>query len=66
VNEFLVNHYSIDPTSKPLLNAVMGSFIGVQLFIVKTKLASAGRQLLEHIHFDMLLDMTPALGAAVI
>jgi hypothetical protein len=66
VNEFLVNHYSIDPASKPLFNAVMGPFNGVRLFIVKTKLASAGRRLLEHIHYDMLRFMTPASGAAVI
>jgi hypothetical protein len=66
INEFLATHYSIDPTGKPLFNAVMGPYNGTRLFIIKDKTASAGKRLLEHIHYDMIRFMSQAAGQSVI
>jgi hypothetical protein len=66
INEFLVTHYSIDPAGKPLFNAVMGPYNGTRLFITQDRMASAGKQLLDHIHYDMLCFMSNAAVQAVI
>jgi hypothetical protein len=62
----LVTHYSIDPASKSLFNAVMGPIKGVRLFIIRDKFASVGKRLLEHIHYDILRFMSQETGEAVI
>jgi hypothetical protein len=63
LNEFIQSYYYIDDDT-PMFTAVLGPFLGKRLFVLPSKLATAGSRLLESLQVDILRHMTPAAGNA--
>jgi hypothetical protein len=65
LNEFITLHYFLGE-SMPLFRAVMGLYLGKRLFILPSKLSSAGSRLLEMLHLDILRFMTAEAGESML
>jgi uncharacterized lipoprotein YehR (DUF1307 family) len=65
LNEFLATHYRIGELG-PVLQEVMGPFLGMRLFIVTTKRWSARKRLLRQVKHDIVRYMTQEAGQMIL